>query len=124
VYNFGAAWDNNFHNFYLYRRATDGRWTILPWDADRMYGEFYGWSSSKSPYISEIGDPDTRSSPNNNAILAVVLGCHKARFDAVRWLMLLLLLLLLLRVRSNNNMQFCFACIVILRCFEKQWHIF
>ena len=83
VYNFGGAWDNNFHNFYPYQRATDGRWTLLPWDADRLFGEFWSWSSSRSLYIGEESDSDTRSKPNNNYIVRVALNCHKARFQEV-----------------------------------------
>jgi spore coat protein CotH len=53
IQNFGQAWDDNVHNWFIYQRNTDGKWSTFPWDQDRMYGEHQGWVSNKSIYIGD-----------------------------------------------------------------------
>jgi hypothetical protein len=78
IRNFGEAWDDNFHNYFIYQRNTDGKWSTFPWDQDRMYGESWGWDSDKSIYIGAANDPDTRSKPYYNRIKHHFITCHKA----------------------------------------------
>jgi hypothetical protein len=40
VRNFAGVWDDGAHNFYLYRRATDGIWEAYPQDFDLDFGGF------------------------------------------------------------------------------------
>ena len=57
VRNWALPWDDFFHNYYLYRDAR-GAWSILPWDLDFEFGEFYGGNVQRSFYVGEQGDPD------------------------------------------------------------------
>jgi hypothetical protein len=38
VINWMVAWDDQYHNHYLYRRPGDGRWMMLPTDMDNVMG--------------------------------------------------------------------------------------
>ena len=38
-----------------------GRWSLVPWDLDREFGENFGWNARKSFFIGERGDPDGRN---------------------------------------------------------------
>ncbi|MBN2197269.1 MAG: CotH kinase family protein [Polyangiaceae bacterium] len=58
VNNWLGAWDDMFHNYYLYQRRSDARWYILPWDLDLTAGGYQ--SAEASIYIGEEGDPDNR----------------------------------------------------------------
>jgi hypothetical protein len=40
VMNWMAPGDDFFLNYFLYRRPGDGKWTLIPWDFDLMFG---GW---------------------------------------------------------------------------------
>ena len=60
IRNWSEPWDDFFHNYYLYRNAA-GRWSLVPWDLDREFGENFGWNARKSFFIGERGDPDDRN---------------------------------------------------------------
>jgi hypothetical protein len=60
IRNWAEPWDEAFHNHFLYRRASDGKWLLIPQDKDLEFGEFFGWSAGKSFYIGEEGNPDNR----------------------------------------------------------------
>ncbi len=38
VSNWGCAWDDVWQNYYLFFYHGDGKWRILPWDMDEMFG--------------------------------------------------------------------------------------
>ncbi len=38
VRNFAGVWDDGAHNYYFYKRASDGKWMILPQDFDLDFG--------------------------------------------------------------------------------------
>ncbi len=40
VRNWSAAWDDNVHNFFLWKRGTDGKWVMFGWDFDLEFGQF------------------------------------------------------------------------------------
>jgi hypothetical protein len=60
IRNWAEPWDEAFHNHFLYRRATDGKWLLIPQDKDMEFGEFFGWGTGKSFYIGEEGNVDNR----------------------------------------------------------------
>lgn len=60
IRNWAQPWDDSFHNHFLYRRATDGRWLMIPQDKDMEFGEFFGFLTGVSFYIGQQGDPDNR----------------------------------------------------------------
>ena len=64
IRNWSEPWDDFFHNYYLYKNAA-GRWSMVPWDLDREFGENFGWNARKSFFIGERGDPDGRNSEWN-----------------------------------------------------------
>ena len=59
--NWAEPWDDQFHNHYLYQRASDGKWLMIPQDVDLEYGEFFGWAAGKSFWVGEEKDKDNRS---------------------------------------------------------------
>jgi spore coat protein CotH len=52
--NFAGVWDDGVHNFYLYRRARDGKHEVLPQDFDLEFG-VVGTPASASIYTGEEG---------------------------------------------------------------------
>ena len=64
VRNWSEPWDDFFHNYYLYRDA-GGRWSLVPWDLDREFGENFAWNARKSFFIGQRGDPDGRNNEWN-----------------------------------------------------------
>ena len=38
VINWMVAWDDQYHNHYLYKRPADGRWMMMPTDLDNVMG--------------------------------------------------------------------------------------
>ena len=64
IRNWAEPWDDFFHNYYLYQDA-GGRWSMVPWDQDREFGENFGWNARKSFFIGERGDPDARNADWN-----------------------------------------------------------
>ncbi|HET9953869.1 MAG TPA: CotH kinase family protein [Polyangiaceae bacterium] len=38
IRNWAGVWDDGFHNYYLYKRPSDGKWLILPQDFDCDFG--------------------------------------------------------------------------------------
>lgn len=53
--NWAAPFDDQFHNYYLYQRREDGKWTLAPWDMDLNYGGRI--DADASLYIGQEGDP-------------------------------------------------------------------
>ena len=60
IRNWSEPWDDIFHNYFLYKNAA-GRWSFVPWDLDREFGENFGWNARKTFFFGERGDPDNRS---------------------------------------------------------------
>jgi hypothetical protein len=64
VMNWSVPFDDQFHNYYLYQRLEDGKWSFIPWDLDLNFGDWKGERDrgpTSSVYIGEEGDPDNRS---------------------------------------------------------------
>jgi hypothetical protein len=54
VRNFAGVWDDGVHNFYLYKRASDGKYEVLPQDFDLEFGG-HGQPPTTSIYAGEEG---------------------------------------------------------------------
>jgi hypothetical protein len=59
IRNWAEPWDDYFHNHFLYKDA-QGRWSYIPWDLDREFGEEYSWNTHRSFFLGEKGDRDSR----------------------------------------------------------------
>lgn len=66
IRNWAEPWDEAFHNHFLYRRLSDGKWLLFPQDKDLEFGEYFGWQAGKSFYIGEQGNPDNRGGTWNH----------------------------------------------------------
>lgn len=40
VRNWSATWDDNLHNYFLWKRPSDGKWVMFGWDFDLEFGQF------------------------------------------------------------------------------------
>jgi hypothetical protein len=62
VINWMVAWDDQYHNHYLYRRPADGRWMMIPTDLDNVMG-----GSAPSTYDASffVGQWNVRSNRND-----------------------------------------------------------
>jgi spore coat protein CotH len=58
IQNWSVPFDDMFQNHFLYQRR-DGKWLVLPWDLDQVYGGWLG--ADASLYMGEEGDPSNRS---------------------------------------------------------------
>lgn len=58
VMNYVAPFDDMYHNHSYYRRLSDGKWFLIPWDLDLTFGGHRGADSSL--FIGEEGDPSNR----------------------------------------------------------------
>ena len=59
IMNWSVPFDDMFQNHFYYRRLSDGKWFMTPWDLDLNFG---GWKGANSSlYMGEQGDPDNRS---------------------------------------------------------------
>jgi hypothetical protein len=58
IMNWAVPFDDMFQNHFLYRRR-DGKWLVMPWDLDLVFGSWNG--AQASLYVGEEGDPDNRS---------------------------------------------------------------
>jgi len=56
IRNWAVPWDDGFHNFFLYQRASDGKWLMIPQDKDREWGEAIGWLGGRSFFWGEEGN--------------------------------------------------------------------
>jgi hypothetical protein len=74
VINWMVAWDDQYHNHYLYKRAGDGRWMLMPTDMDNMMGgaapstadaSFFGGQfnvrSNRNDYWNQLKDAYLRA---------------------------------------------------------------
>jgi len=57
--NYQVPFDDMFQNHFWYQRASDGLWTLAPWDLDRNFGEWQGANSSI--WMGMRGDRSNRS---------------------------------------------------------------
>ncbi len=48
IRNWAQPWDDGFHNHRLYRRAGDGKWSLLPQDKDLEWGHLAGFASNRT----------------------------------------------------------------------------
>ena len=60
IRNWSQTWDDVVHNHFFYRRASDGKWIIIPQDKDLEFGEFWSWYPGKSFFIGEENNLDNR----------------------------------------------------------------
>ncbi len=64
IINWAVPFDDMFQNHFFYRRTSDEKWFMVPWDLDRDFGEFRA-ERNRGPdstlYFGEAGDPDNRS---------------------------------------------------------------
>ncbi len=58
IINWAVPFDDMFQNHFLYRRTSDHKWFMIPWDLDRDFGFWQGPNSSI--YMGEQGDPSNR----------------------------------------------------------------
>lgn len=56
IRNWAEPWDEGFHNHFLYQRASDGKWLLIPQDKDREWGEALGWQGGRSFFWGEEGN--------------------------------------------------------------------
>lgn len=62
--NYVGTFDDMFQNHFLYRKAEDGKWCVLPWDMDNTLGGAYGeWNAHPFRGVDEsrFGDVGNRS---------------------------------------------------------------
>jgi hypothetical protein len=54
--NWSGAWDDTYHNFSFYRRPGTGKWILIPWDLDGLYG-VGSWAplATSTPYLGMEG---------------------------------------------------------------------
>lgn len=70
VRNWAATWDDQIHNYYLYRRRTTGRWQLIAWDLDQEYGGAGAFSPAPGNtydttfFIGEEGAASIRPAPH------------------------------------------------------------
>lgn len=60
IRNWSQTWDDVVHNHFFYRRASDGKWLIIPQDKDLEFGEFWSWYPGRSFFIGEENNLDNR----------------------------------------------------------------
>ncbi len=58
IINWAVPFDDYFQNHFLYRRMSDGKWILMPWDLDLDFGGWQGASSSL--YMGMQGDASNR----------------------------------------------------------------
>ncbi len=82
VRNFAGVWDDGVHNFYLYRRASDGKHEVLPQDFDLEFGGV-GTQANASIFMGEDGvGPDPAGGVNllKSALLKAYRDEFRVRF--------------------------------------------
>jgi len=57
VINWMGPWDDTTQNHFFWQRR-NGRWGMLPWDFDAMFGRGDNAPSNASIYMGEVGDPN------------------------------------------------------------------
>lgn len=63
--NWMGPHDDFFQNFYLYKRASDSKWMIVPWDFDEFFGGIDGMLTPASSFwIGEEGNRSNRIVPD------------------------------------------------------------
>jgi hypothetical protein len=80
VRNFAGVWDDGVHNFYLYRRASDGKYEVLPQDFDLEFGGV-GTPADASIFMGEEGagqDP----AGGVNLLKSALLKAYREEFRA------------------------------------------
>ncbi len=96
IRNWSGAWDDHFHNFFLYRRS-DGKWMMTPWDLDEEFGlfaklispifnkpegTFYVGSRAAAAAPNADVMRDARDQPLWNGLKDAVLVALRAEFNA------------------------------------------
>jgi hypothetical protein len=57
IINWMCPWDDTTQNHFLWQQR-NGRWSMLPWDFDAMFGNGDNTPPSASIYMGEVGDPN------------------------------------------------------------------
>ena len=57
IINWMCPWDDTTQNHFLWQQR-NGRWSLLPWDFDAMFGNGDNTPPSASIYMGEVGDPN------------------------------------------------------------------
>jgi hypothetical protein len=55
ILNWSGVWDDTYHNFHFYRRPTDGKWYLIPWDFDEQ------WTTDRVNNSIFVGEQGNRS---------------------------------------------------------------
>jgi len=67
--NYVGTFDDMFQNHFLYRKADDGKWCIIPWDMDNTLGGSFGqWNANPFRGAEQAridGSPELRSRIGN-----------------------------------------------------------
>jgi hypothetical protein len=84
VRNFAGVWDDGVHNFYLYKRSTDGKYEVLPQDFDLEYGGDGGGFSRPPTSSIFMGEEGTGSDPvgGSNALKSALMKAFRPEFRA------------------------------------------
>lgn len=64
VMNYLAPFDDMFHNYWFYRRLSDNKWILLPWDLDLTMGG--NQPANASLFLGKEGDLDNTHGIWNN----------------------------------------------------------
>jgi hypothetical protein len=84
VRNFTGVWDDGVHNFYLYRRASDGKYEAFPQDFDLEFGGVGGSFSKPATASIFIGEEGMGLDPvgGSNGLKTALLKAYRAEFRA------------------------------------------
>jgi hypothetical protein len=93
IRNFAGVWDDGIHNFYLYKRASDGKFEVYPQDFDLDFGgddltrELDGrvrWTFSRPPQAPIFAGEEGVGEPvgGANALKSALIKAFRAEFRA------------------------------------------
>ena len=84
VRNFAGVWDDGVHNFYLYKRASDGKYEVLPQDFDLEFGGDGGVFSKPPTATLFLGEEGTGLDPvgGSNGLKSALLKAFRSEFRA------------------------------------------
>jgi spore coat protein CotH len=82
VRNFAGVWDDGVHNFYLYKRTSDGKYEVLPQDFDLEYGGDGGGFSRPPTSSIFMGEEGVGADPvgGSNGLKTALIKAFRAEF--------------------------------------------
>ncbi len=81
VRNWAGTYDDAYHNYYLYRRNADSKWTMLGWDFDFEYGPRQTNGARASFYYGELGVPDNHPDLGPSIFKDAFIKAYRAELD-------------------------------------------